>query len=119
MPRIKRGTVRTKKRKRILKYAKGFRWRRKNVYRLALEAVHHAWANSYVGRKQKKRTMRSLWNIQINAACRESGLSYSKFIHALKQNNVELDRKVLSELARNNPEVFKDLITSTTKTTVK
>jgi large subunit ribosomal protein L20 len=107
--RIKRGRVRAKKRKGILEHAKGFRWRRKNVYRLAREAVHHAWANAYVGRKQKKRNMRSLWNIQINAACRKYGLSYSKFIYGLKQNNIELDRKILSELARNNPEIFKEL----------
>jgi large subunit ribosomal protein L20 len=108
--RIKRGTVRIKKRKRLLAHAKGFRWRRSNVYRLAKEAVHHAWANSYVGRKQKKRNFRRLWNIQINAASRENGLSYSKFIHGLKQNNIELDRKVLSELARENPRVFKELV---------
>jgi len=114
--RIKRGNVRTTKRKRILKYAKGFRWRRKNTYRLAREAVHHAWANSYVGRKQKKRNFRALWNIQINAACREQGLSYSKFINALKQNNIELDRKVLAQLARNNPEVFKNLTQKVTVT---
>lgn len=109
MPRVKRGTVRARKRKRLLVHAKGYRWRRKNVYRLAKDAVHHAWANSYVGRKQKKRNFRSLWNIQINAACRQNDLSYSKFIHGLKENKIELDRKVLSELARNNPEVFKEL----------
>jgi len=109
MTRVKRGNVRIKKRKRILAHAKGFRWRRKNVYRIAKEAVHHAWANSYIGRKQKKRNMRGLWNIQINAATREHGLSYSKFIHGLKQNNIEVDRKILSELAKNNPEVFKQL----------
>ena len=110
MPRVKRGNVRIKKRKRLLAHAKGFRWRRKNVYRLAKEAVHHAWANSYVGRKQKKRTMRSLWNIQISAACKKQDLSYSKFIHALKQNDIELDRKVLAEIARINPEVFEALV---------
>lgn len=110
MPRVKRGTVRAKKRKRLLKHAKGFRWRRKNVYRLAKEAVHHAWANSYIGRKQKKRNFRRLWNIQINAAVREHELSYSKFIHALKQNKIELDRKILAELAKNSPEVFKQLV---------
>ena len=110
MPRVKRGNVRIKKRKRILKHAKGFRWRRKNVFRLAKDAVHHAWANAYVGRKQKKRTMRSLWNIRINAACRQSDLSYSKFIHGLKLNNIELDRKVLAELAKDNPEIFKELV---------
>lgn len=110
MSRVKRGTVRARNRKRLLAHAKGFRWRRKNVYRLAKEAVQRAWAYSYIGRKQKKRNFRALWNIQINAACREHGLSYSKFIHALKQNNIGLDRKVLAELARTNPEVFKNLV---------
>jgi len=104
--RIKRGNVRIKKRKAILKHAKEFRGRRKNVYRLAKEAVRHAWADSYIGRKQKKRTMRGLWNIRINAAVRQHDLSYSKFIYGLKQNNIELDRKVLAELAKDNPEVF-------------
>ena len=113
--RIKGGNVRTKKRKRLLLHAKGFRWRRSNVYRLAKEAVHHSWMDSYIGRKQKKREFRALWNIQINAACREHGLSYSKFMHGLKQNNIELDRKILSELARNNPEVFKNLVEKTRK----
>lgn len=108
--RIKRGTVRAKKRKRLLAHAKGFRWRRKNVYKLAKEAVRHSWANAYVGRKQKKRDMRSLWNIQINAALRENALTYSKFIHSLKQNKVELDRKVLAEMARENPEAFREVV---------
>jgi large subunit ribosomal protein L20 len=107
--RIKRGTIRARKRKRLLLHAKGFRWRRKNVYRLARETVHHAWADAYVGRKQKKRTFRSLWNIQINAACRENNTTYSKLIHGLKQQNIGLDRKVLAELARNNPETFRKL----------
>jgi large subunit ribosomal protein L20 len=109
MSRVKRGNVRTKKRKRLLLHAKGFRWRRSNVYRLAKEAVHHSWMDSYIGRKQKKREFRALWNIQINAACRENDFSYSKFIHALKQKNIALDRKILAELARNHPEAFKFL----------
>ena len=85
------------------------------MYRLAKEAVHHAWANSYVGRKKKKRTMRSLWNIRINAACRQNDFSYSKFIYGLKQQNIELDRKVLAELAKDNPEVFKNIIDAAKK----
>lgn len=108
--RIKRGTVRARKRKRLLAHAKGFRWRRKNVYRLAKEAVRHAWANMYVGRKQKKRNFRNLWNIQINAASRENGLSYSKLIHALKKSKTELNRKVLAQLGREYPEVFKKVL---------
>lgn len=107
--RIKRGKTRARQRKKLVAFAKGFRWRRKNVYRIAKEAVHDKWVYAYIGRKQKKRNMRALWNIQINAACREHGFSYSKFIHALKKNNIELDRKVLAELGRTNPEVFKEL----------
>jgi len=109
MSRVKRGNVRAKKRKNLLLHAKGFRWRRSNVYRLAREAVHHSWADSYIGRKQKKRDFRALCNIQINAACRENGFSYSHFIYGLKQNKIELDRKVLAELARNYPEAIKSL----------
>ena len=107
--RIKRGRVRAQKRKRLLLHAKGFRWRRSNVYRLAKEAVHHSWADAYIGRKQKKHNFRALWNIRINAACRDNGLSYSKFIYGLKQSKIELDRKVLAELAKNHPEVIKSL----------
>jgi large subunit ribosomal protein L20 len=109
MARVKRGKTRARSRRKLLQFSKGFRWRRKNVYRIAKEAIHDKWVYAYIGRKQKKRNMRALWNIQINAACREHGMSYSKFIHALKQNKIELDRKVLSQLARLNPEVFKEL----------
>ena len=109
MARVKRGKTRARQRSKLLEFSKGFRWRRKNVYRIAKEAIHDKWVYAYIGRKQKKRNMRALWNIQINAAVREHGFSYSKFIHALKQNNIELDRKVLSELARTKPEVFKEL----------
>ena len=96
-------------------HSKGFMWRRKNVYRLAREAVHHAWASMFVGRKQKKRNFRQLWNIQINAASRQNGLSYSKLIHGLKKNNVEVDRKVLAKLAQDEPEVFKNFVETAKK----
>ena len=110
MPRVKRGTLRTKKRKKILKHTKGFRWRRKNVHKLAKDAMRHSMANAYIGRKQKKRKMRALWNIKINAAARENGMPYNKFIHRLKENKVELDRKILADLAENNPEIFKKIV---------
>src|SRR3989338_8759617 len=115
MPRVKRGKVRARKRKRLLAHAKGFKWRRKNVYRLAKEAVRHSWANMFVGRKEKKRTFRRLWNIQINAACRQHGLSYSKFIYGLKKNNINIDRKTLAQLAQENPELFANLVESAKK----
>ncbi|MEX0877825.1 MAG: 50S ribosomal protein L20 [Candidatus Spechtbacterales bacterium] len=106
MARVKRGKVRTKKRKKVLQQTKGFKWRRKNVYKIAKDASDHAMANAFIGRKQKKRNMRQLWQIKINAASRQNGTTYSKFIHSLKENNVELDRKVLADLAENEPEVF-------------
>lgn len=106
MVRVKRGKAAHKRRKRILKQAKGFRWGRKSKYRLAKDALFHAWTHAYRDRKRKKRDFRALWQVQINAACRERGLSYSKFIKALKQNKIEIDRKVLADLAQNHPKIF-------------
>ena len=106
MVRVKRGKTAHKRRKNLLKYAKGFRWERKSKYRLAKEALLHAWTYAYRDRRTKKREFRKLWQIQINAACRQQGLSYSRFIHALKQKGIGLDRKILAELARNHPQIF-------------
>lgn len=110
MVRVKRGTIAHKRRKKILKYAKGFKWGRKSKERLAKEALLHAWSNAFAGRKLKKRDFRRLWQIKINAATREYGLSYSKFINALKKANIELDRKILAQIAQNHPNVFKKII---------
>ena len=110
MTRVKRGTTKTKKRARILKHTKGFRWGRKNKARAAKEALLHAWTHAFRGRKEKKRNYRRLWNVQINAALRQHGLTYSKFIYLLKQKNIGLDRKVMATLAQEKPEVFKKLI---------
>lgn len=110
MARVKRGKIAHKRRKRLLKYTKGFRWGRKSKYRLAKEALLHGWVYAYRDRKTKKREARKLWQTQINAACRQRGLSYSKFIYGLKQKKIELDRKVLSELANKNPDVFSKII---------
>lgn len=110
MVRVKRGKTAHKRRKKMLKHAKGFRWGRKSKYRAAKEALYHAWTYAYRDRKTKKREFRKLWQIQINAACREQGISYSRFINGLKKNKIELDRKVLSELAKNNPEIFKKVV---------
>jgi len=85
-------------------------WTRKSKYRQAKEALLHAWSFQFADRKKKKRNFRRLWQIKINAAIRENGLSYSKFINQLKKQNIELDRKILADLAENNPEVFKQLI---------
>ncbi len=110
MVRIKRGKIAHKRRKHLLKYAKGFRWGRKSKYKAAKDALHHAWEYAYRDRKAKKREFRKLWNIQINAACRQQGISYSKFIAGLKKNKIELDRKILSQLAQNHPEIFEKIV---------
>ena len=110
MPRVKRGTTANKHRTRILKYTKGFRWGRKSKERAAKEALLHAWTHAFRGRKEKKRVFRQLWNVKINAAVREEGINYSKFIAALKKKGVILDRKVLADLAEHEPEVFKKVV---------
>lgn len=110
MTRVKRGKIAHKRRKHLLKYTKGFRWGRKSKYRAAKEALLHAFTYAYRDRKVKKRERRALWQIQINAACREHSLSYSKFIHGLKQKKIELDRKILAQLAQSHPEIFEKLV---------
>ena len=110
MVRVKRGKSAHKRRKHLLEYAKGFRWGRKSKYRLAKDAIMHAWSHAYKDRKRKKRDFRRLWQIRINAACRANGLTYSKFINKLKKAQIELDRKILADLAANHPEVFKKII---------
>ena len=113
MVRVKRGKIAHKRRKHLLKYAKGFRWGRKSKYKLAKDALMHAWKYAYRDRKVKKREFRKLWQIQINAACREQGISYSKFMYGLKQNKIELNRKILPELAQNHPQIFKKIVEKT------
>ena len=110
MARVKRGKVANKKRKRVLKYTKGFRWGRKSKERAAKEALLHAWTHAFRGRKEKKRVFRALWNTQINAAVRAEGLTYGKFVNALKKKGVKIDRKILSNLAQNDPETFKKIV---------
>ena len=110
MPRVKRGKTHLKKRKKLLKTAKGYKWGRKRLIKQAKTAVTKAGPHAYKGRKLKKRDNRSLWQIKINAAVREQGLSYSKFIDKLKKAKIELDRKVLADLAENHPKVFKAII---------
>jgi large subunit ribosomal protein L20 len=99
MPRVKRGTVARARHKKVLKQAKGFRGRRKNVYRIAKQAVMKAGQYAYRDRRQKKRQFRALWIARINAAVRELGLSYSVFMAGLKKANIDIDRKVLADLA--------------------
>lgn len=110
MVRVKRGTIANRRRKRLLKHTKGFLWTRKSKYRQAKEALLHAWSFQFKDRKQKKRDFRRLWNVRINAAARDNGISYSKLINQLKKAKVEIDRKILSDLAENNPDVFKKIL---------
>ncbi|MBZ9577454.1 50S ribosomal protein L20 [Patescibacteria group bacterium] len=110
MVRVKRGKAAHKRRKKVLKHTKGFRWGRKSKYKAAKEALMHAWKYAYRDRRVKKREFRKLWQIQINSACRKQGLSYSRFIHELKEKKIELDRKILADLAKNNPNIFEKIV---------
>ena len=110
MPRSTNAVASRARRKRILKKAKGYFLSRSKVYTVAKNAVEKAGVYSYVGRKLKKRDYRALWITRINAAVREEGLTYSKFISKLASANVELNRKVLADLALNNPEAFKAVV---------
>lgn len=110
MPRVKRGKIQNKKRKAVLKQTKGFRWGRKSKERAAKEALLHALSRSFRGRKEKKRVFRTTWNVKINAVSRANGISYSKLIAALKAKKVKLDRKILADLAKNEPKVFAKVV---------
>jgi large subunit ribosomal protein L20 len=112
MPRSVNAVASRARRKRVLKRAKGYYGKRKNVYTVAKNVVEKGQTYAYVGRKLKKREYRSLWIARINAAVREEGLTYSEFIHKLNQKGVGLDRKILADLAMNEPESFKKLIAS-------
>ncbi|MEX1052687.1 MAG: 50S ribosomal protein L20 [Patescibacteria group bacterium] len=110
MVRVKTGTVRRKKHKKILKKASGYWMSRHKQYKKAHEAVLHAGQYAFAGRKLRKRDLRSLWITRINAALREKGLTYSKFIDLLKKQKVELDRKVLSQIAFEYPKAFEEIV---------
>jgi len=112
MPRSVNAVASRARRKRILKAAKGFYGKRKNVYTVAKNVMEKGLTYSYVGRKGKKREYRSLWIARINAAVRAEGMTYSEFIHKLHQKNIGLDRKILADLAMNEPESFKKLVVS-------
>jgi len=113
MPRVKTGTVRRARHKKILKMAKGFYSGRRKHFRKAKEAVEHALVYAYRDRRQKKRDFRKLWIVRINAACRLNGTTYSKFMNALKVANITLDRKILADMAMNDSASFASLVQST------
>ena len=112
MARVKRGVSASKRRKNVLKAAKGYRWRRSKNYAAAKEAVIKAGKYAYRDRRAKKRTNRSLWILRLNNAVRALELTYSKFIAILKAKKIEIDRKVLSQMAVENPEVFAKIVES-------
>lgn len=110
MARVTSAVTSRKRRKRVLEQAKGFKGARSKQIRTAYDAVDKAMSHAYVGRKQKKRLYRRLWTVRINAACRINGTNYSKFINGLKLAGIELNRKVLADIAVNEPKEFKALV---------
>ena len=110
MPRVKRGVTARARHKKVLALAKGYRGRRKNVYRVAKQAVMKAGQYAYRDRRQRKRQFRQLWIVRINAGARQNGLSYSKFMNGLKRAAIEIDRKVLADLAVFDKAAFAQLV---------
>ena len=110
MPRVKRGFKARRRHNRILKLAKGYRGAHGRLFRSAVEAVERALCYAYRDRKQRKRAFRRLWIVRINAAARQNGLSYSKLMFQLKEAGIELDRRVLADLAANDPSAFTSLV---------
>jgi large subunit ribosomal protein L20 len=110
MPRVKRGVTAHARHKKILALAKGYRGRRKNVYRIAKQAVMKAGQYAYRDRRTRKRVFRQLWIARINAASREQGVTYSRFMAGLKKAQIDIDRKVLSDMAIRDPAAFKSIV---------
>ena len=115
MPRSVNHVASKARRKNVMKHAKGYFGRRKNVWTVAKNAVEKGWEFAYTGRKQKKRNFRSLWITRINAGARQHGMSYSQFIGLVNKSEMELNRKVLADLAMNHPDAFKALVDSVKK----
>jgi large subunit ribosomal protein L20 len=110
MPRATNSPASRKRRKKVLKYAKGYFGNKSKLFRYAKDAVQHAWQYAYAARRKKKGDWRSLWIVRLNAACRNAGLSYSRFIEGLKAANITLDRKNLADLAVNDEVAFNSLV---------
>ena len=110
MPRSKGGSRTTQRRKRLLKHTKGFLWTRKSKYRQAKEATLHSWSFMFADRKKKKREFRKLWTIKINAAARAHGTTYSRLINQLLKADIQIDRKILADLAEHEPVVFANIL---------
>ena len=110
MPRVKRGVTARAKHKKVFEFTKGHRGRRKNVYRVATQSMDKALQYAYRDRRNKKRDFKSLWIQRINAGVRAEGLTYSKFINGLNKSGIKIDRKILAEIAYDNPEAFKTIV---------
>lgn len=110
MPRVKRGKISVRKRERLLRLVKGYRWGRKSKERLAKEALLHAGKHSFRERKRRAREFRALWQIKINAAARQNGTSYARLMHALRKSDIALDRKMLAYFAEREPEIFAKIV---------
>jgi large subunit ribosomal protein L20 len=110
MARVTNSPASRKRRKKVLKYAKGYFGNKSKLYRYAKEAVQHAWQYAYIDRKKKKANMRALWIVRLNAACREAGITYSRFMEGLKAAKIELDRRQLSEIAIADATAFAALV---------
>jgi large subunit ribosomal protein L20 len=110
MPRVKRGVIARASHKKVMQKAKGFRGRRKNVFRIANEAVMRAGQYAYRDRRNRKRTFRALWIARINAAAREHGMTYSVFMNGLKKANIEIDRKMLADIAVHDKAAFAGIV---------
>jgi len=114
MPRAKRGFKARRRRKKVMKHARGFHQARSRIFGDAIEQVRRAWRESYIGRRRKKRDFRRLWIVRINAGARQHGLSYSKLMHGIKKSGIELDRKILADLALRDPGGFKAVVDAAT-----
>ncbi len=110
MARVTNSPASRKRRKKVLKYAKGYFGNKSKLFRYAKEAVQHAWQYAYIDRKKKKANMRGLWIVRLNAACREAGITYSRFIEGLKAADIQLDRRALSEIAIADAVAFQALV---------
>ena len=110
MTRVKRSKAKKRRKKKIIKLAKGYKWGRKSKYRAAKQAVYKALSYAYRDRRVRKRDFRRLWQIKINAGVRQHELSYSKFINLLKKKEIALDRKILADLAENKPKIFEKIV---------
>ena len=111
MPRVTNSPASRKRRKKVLKYAKGYFGSKSKLFRYAKEAVQHAWQYAYIDRKKKRANMRGLWIVRVNAACREAGITYSRFMEGLKAAKCALDRKVIADLAATDAVAFGELVT--------